>query len=153
MDADYKKVVSSAYDSIADEYLRRVTVARSTLELKSQIDRHIGVLRSEISEGGKVLDLGCGAGLPFTALLAQQFDVTGVDFSARQIELASAHFVQADMSEVEFPAASFDAATAFFSIIHVHRDLHERLYKNIADWLKPGGMFVASLGKRDREED
>ncbi|HEX6404379.1 MAG TPA: SpoIIE family protein phosphatase [Pseudonocardiaceae bacterium] len=35
-----------------------------------------------------VLDLGCGAGVPCTALLAEHGDVVGVDISTSQIELA-----------------------------------------------------------------
>ena len=96
--------------------------------------------------------------LPFTASLSKTFDVTGVDFSSRQIELArtnvpGASFVQADMTEVGFSAGSYDAVTAFFSIIHVPRSEHPELFTKIANWLKPGGVFLASLGKRGDEED
>ena len=155
---DYRRVVSSGYDVIADEYLQRVTDTRETPELREQIERHITALRSRVAADGKIIDLGCGAGLPFTASLSKTFDVTGVDFSSRQIELArinvpGASFVQADMTEVGFSAGSYDAVTAFFSIIHVPRSEHPELFTKIANWLKPGGVFLASLGKRGDEED
>jgi SAM-dependent methyltransferase len=115
------------------------------------------MLQKRVPEDGEIVDLGCGAGLPVTAALAETHNVTGVDFSKRQIALARknvphATFVQADMSEVSFPEGSIDGVTAFFSIIHVHRDLHARLFESIANWLKPGGVLVAALGKRGASE-
>lgn len=150
--------VRAAYDVIADTYLERVANTRNATELRLQISGYIGELSSRVQGGGKVADLGCGAGIPFTAMLADLFEVTGVDFSSRQLDLARenvprATFLQADMTEVSFPAGSLDAVTAFFSIIHVHRDLHAELFRDIASWLKPGGVFIAALGKRGQEED
>ena len=55
-----------------------------------------------------VLDLGCGAGVPVTRWLSDKgFAVTGVDVSARQLDLArnyvpEATFIKADMTEVTF---------------------------------------------------
>jgi hypothetical protein len=54
--------------------------------------------------------------------------------------------VVADMASVEFPPGSFDLATAFYSIIHVPRVEHSALFNQIASWLRPGGVFVATLG-------
>lgn len=150
--------VRAGYDVIAGEYLRRVSVAREAAGVRVGIQSLISDLRQRVERGGKVIDLGCGAGMPFTASLAKHFDVTGVDFSERQLELArkqvpDASFIQSDMTEVEFPPSEFDAVTAFFSIIHVHRDRHQALFQRIASWLKPGGVFIASLGKRGQPED
>lgn len=150
--------VRNGYDVIADEYLRRVAVSRDSAGVRAGIDKLITNLRSTVAAGGKLVDLGCGAGMPFAARLAETFDVTGVDFSARQIQLArqnvpDASFIQEDMTRVTFPSGSLDAVTAFFSIIHVQRDLHPALFENIARWLKPGGVFVASLGKKGNAED
>lgn len=150
--------VRAAYEQIAGEYFERVAKKDGTVELRAQIARYVDELRSRVSNGGKVADLGCGAGLPFMAMLAESFEVTGVDFSSRQLELArenvpNATFIESDMTTVSFAAGSLDAVTAFFSIIHVHRDLHAGLFQNIASWLKPGGVFIAALGKRGQEED
>ena len=104
-----------------------------------------------LSQDTKVLDLGCGAGIPATSDLAKHFVVTGVDISARMIALArdnvpSAKFIQADMTEIDFMPNSFDAAISFYSMIHVPRDKQQRLLNNIASWLRPGGFFVATMG-------
>ena len=158
MDMDRHEIVRTGYDLIAQEYFERMAGSRSRGGVLAQAERHIAAVRERVPRGSKVVDLGCGAGVPFTQALAEDFDVTGVDFSARQLELAREHvpqarFIQSDMTEVAFPAASVDAVTAFFSVIHVRRELHSTLFSNTARWLKPGGIFLATLGTKDRAED
>jgi SAM-dependent methyltransferase len=105
-------------------------------------------LMEMLPAGASALDLGCGSGIPFTRRLAARFDVTGVDISARQLTLArrhvpTAHFIKADMTTVEFPAGSFDAVVACYSIIHVPREEQAGLVARIYGWLRPGGLFLA----------
>jgi SAM-dependent methyltransferase len=101
---------------------------------------------------GRVLDLGCGSGIPVARELANAgHSVLGVDGSGQQIVRArrsvpGAKFIQADMSEVQFDAGSFDAVGAFYSITHVPAAEQGPLFIKIAEWLKPGGTFVGSLG-------
>jgi SAM-dependent methyltransferase len=144
---DPKRLVSIGYDQIADEYLARY--GSSTVR-----DRWLSELTSLLSERrhARVLDLGCGAGIPVAQhLVALGHCLLGVDGSARQIALArgnvpAAEFLYADMTTVDLPAASFDAVAALYSITHVPRSEHARLLKQIAEWLRPGGVFVGSLG-------
>jgi cyclopropane fatty-acyl-phospholipid synthase-like methyltransferase len=110
--------------------------------------------------GSRLLDLGCGNGAKI-ARLAGRFEVVGVDLSEEQLRLAraalpKATFVQADFGEVDFPAGSLDAVTAFYSIVHVPRDEHPALFARIVRWLRPGGLFLASMshvGGPDRTEE
>ena len=100
--------------------------------------------------GAAVLELGCGAGLPTTRQLAQRCAVTGVDLSARQVALArhnvpTATFLHADMTQLDFAPASFDAVAAFYSLMHVPRHEQPNLLGKIAAWLRPGGVLVATL--------
>ena len=47
---------------------------------------------------------------------------------------------------IRFTAAdSFDAVTAFYSIIHVPREEHYALFQCVVRWLRPGGVFMGSL--------
>jgi 2-polyprenyl-3-methyl-5-hydroxy-6-metoxy-1,4-benzoquinol methylase len=119
-------------------------------------------LASPLPSGARVLDLGCGAGVPVTRWLADKgFAVTGVDVSARQLELARRNvpegiFLKADMTELVFAPESFDGAVAFHSIIHVPRAEQPALLENIHRWLRPGGVFLATMTVSDyegREED
>jgi SAM-dependent methyltransferase len=77
--------------------------------------------------------------------------VVGVDGSAQQVlrarrNVPKATFLEADMCELAFEVGSFHAVGAFYSIMHVPPTQQGPLIANIAAWLKPGGMFVASFG-------
>ena len=122
--------------------------------------RFVDELADRLPSGARVLDLGCGNGAK-TSRLAARFDVIGVDISKRQLELAraavpGAAFVEADFATLELPAESFDAVTALYSLVHVPREAHSALLGGIRSWLKPGGLFLASLshvGGEDRVEE
>jgi cyclopropane fatty-acyl-phospholipid synthase-like methyltransferase len=140
---DYHALVQQTYDLIASDYNRgRLDELDDARALAPLIDR--------LPRGAKVLDLGCGAGVPITLALSQRYDVTGIDFSVEQIALAKAQvpkatFVQADMTTCEFPKGAFDAVVSFFAIFHVPREEHAGLFERIHGWLKPGGYFMATL--------
>jgi SAM-dependent methyltransferase len=100
---------------------------------------------------GRVLDLGCGCGIPDTALLSERFEVTGVDISDVQIERAKklvprATFVRADMTEVDFPPDHFRAVTCLYALIHVPLEEQRGLLKKIRRWLEPHGLFLLVTG-------
>ena len=78
-------------------------------------------------------------------------EVTGVDISDVQIERAralvpTATFVREDMTRVRFPAGSFAAVVALYSIIHVPLAEQRPLFRRIHRWLVPGGVFLTILG-------
>jgi SAM-dependent methyltransferase len=104
----------------------------------------------------RVLDLGCGPGVPTARRLAERFVVTGLDISARQIDAAraavpSGTFIVGDMATVDFPSASFDAVMAFYSLIHVPHASLPPLLSRIHDWLAPRGLFLATFGTIEDE--
>lgn len=144
-----KHIVASGYDRIADRYL----AWGSASEDPSREHMH-ALFAARLPDGARVLDLGCGAGLPSTRQMAERFEMVGVDISPRQIAAARqnvprAAFVVGDITEVQFPPASFDGVAAFYSISHVPRDSHAHLFASVFRWLRPGGLFVATLGALD----
>lgn len=79
--------------------------------------------------------------------------VTGVDLSAENVRLARARvpggrFLRADMADIDFPAGSFDAVAAFYSLIHLPRREQRGMMARIHGWLRPGGLFLANLASR-----
>lgn len=148
-----KKLVEEGYDRIGQRYADDLGASRQ--ELRS---RYVSYLVNALPRGSDLLDLGCGAGTPTTKRLAEHFTVTGVDISQRQVERArltvpKATFIRADMASLRLPPGSFDAVTAFFSIIHVPRDEQPDLLRSIAAWLRPNGMFFATMTAKGKETD
>lgn len=147
-----KRVVQAGYDALAERF-----VAWSAAIQGDPRARFCEELERRLEDGARVLDLGCGAGVPLTRRLAERFEVVGVDLSEEQLRLAginvsAATLVHGDFARLDFPGGSFDAVTAFYSITHVPRQEHEQLIGRIARWLKPGGLFLASLGARAGED-
>ena len=148
---DPKQIIANGYDYIAEQYEKWASDVR--LEERT---KYTAVLLERLPKGAEVLELGCGSGIPTTQQLAEKFSVTGVDISAQQIALAKqkipdAKFLHADMTELSFPENSFDAITAFYSIIHVPRQEQAELLCKIASWLRPGGLLVISMGASSNE--
>jgi SAM-dependent methyltransferase len=113
-------------------------------------------LVARLSDGARVLELGCGSGSPETRRLAERFALTGVDISPRQVERAreaipDAEFVCADCTELELPARSYDAVAAFYVFNHVPRDLLAPLLRDVHGWLVPGGWLLTAFGVSDLE--
>ena len=144
-----KMIVRAGYDEIAERYL-----TWSERVVNDPRARFTDELVRRLPKGARVLDLGCGAGIPSTRILAERFEVAGVDASEVQLQLArtnvpEATFIHGDFSDLAFPNESFDGITAFYSISHVPRDEHARLFVRVARWLKPGGLFLATLGAEE----
>ena len=144
-------LVGAGYDEIADHFI----------EWSGRIEgderrRWRQELADRLPDGARILELGCGAGLADTKLLAAQFQVTGVDISEAQIARArrnvpAADFLQADFAQLELPVASFEAVAAFYSFNHVPRELLPALLARIHSWLVPGGLFLTAFGTGDTE--
>ena len=113
-------------------------------------------IANKLPSNSKILDIGCGTGVPITRALAAQHKVVGVDFSGEQIRLATAsvpeaHFICRDITELEFPPASFDGIVAFYTLFHLPRDGQKEAISRVGKWLKPGGYFLATLSNSTLE--
>ena len=99
-------------------------------------------------KNGRILDIGCGAGESFSKLFVEKgWDVTGVDFSEKMVELATKYVpemttIHADMRHVSFEDESFDAITAIYSLFHLPSGDQYALFENFYRWLTPGGKVL-----------
>jgi SAM-dependent methyltransferase len=142
-------VVAAGYDRVAEAYLAWSGARPSGPRLRA-----LELAEAAIPTGADVLELGCGAGLPMSARLADGRRLVGVDISAGQLALArrnvpTATFIQADMTTLERPVGSADAVVAFYALTHIPRTELPPLLVRIRSWLRPGGVFVASFGVED----
>lgn len=143
---DPKTIVRAGYDAISHAY-RADTFDFDNSGYKvflTEVERHL-------KPGDRVLDLGCGCGIPVARHLAGRYAVTGVDISETQVTRAralvpGAQFVCGDMTEVAFPDASFEAVVSFYAVIHVPVEQHRGLFERVCRWLVGGGFFLVTLG-------
>ncbi len=148
---DHKKLVQAGYNAIVAEYLAsRPETSEDVLLLQELVTR--------LPAGAKVLDAGCGAGVPVARIMSQLFDVTGVDFAQAQIEMArqlvpDAKFICHDIVDLDLPDGFFDAVCSYYAIIHIPRQEHPQLLQNFYRLLKPGGLALLCLGANDIEHD
>jgi len=144
-----EEIVRKGYDRIAEKYQN----IRHAFDNK----RELGEFASLLPKNAKVLDVGCGAGVPVAQFLVEYgSDVTGIDFSKNMLILArknvpKAKFVQKDMTKLDLTANSFDGLTAFYSIIHVPREKHFLLFQSFHRILKPEGIMLICLGPDEWE--
>jgi SAM-dependent methyltransferase len=143
------RVVADGYDRIAERYARWLAD-----EVVDEVrPRYTRLLLDGLPAGARVLELGCGGGGPTTQQLAERFALIGVDVSAGQLGLArrnvpGAAFIQADMTTVAFEPGSFDAVASFYALGHLPHGELPRLLTRVAEWLRPGGLLVGSMGAR-----
>ena len=148
---DYKETVKAGYNNIAVRYLAERTVDSEDVRL---LDDFIELLAPH----AKVLDAGCGAGVPISRSLAEHFNVTGVGFSEAQIELAkknvsNAKFLCDDMTRLKFREGTFDGICSYYAIIHIPREEHRLLLLNFYHMLKTGGVALLCLGAENLVND
>ncbi|MCL5009025.1 MAG: class I SAM-dependent methyltransferase [Patescibacteria group bacterium] len=111
-----------------------------------------------LKPGGKVLDVGCGAGLKTKYLLEQGFDVFGIDFSEEMIKLAKehcpgAHFFVEDINQ-PLGLGMFDGIFAQAVLLHIPKAEVMKVLKNLYEHLnKPGYLYVVVKELRPGAKD
>ena len=148
---DPEEIVKAGYNAIASEYL-------GTRREDSEDVQLLRELVKLLSRGARMLDAGCGAGVPVTRFLSRFFEVTGVDFAEEQIQLArqlvpQARFLCQDITELSFPDRYFDAICSYYTIIHIPREKHRRLLLDFHRMLRDGGLVLVCMGAGDATGD
>ncbi len=151
--AHWRDLVRRGYDEVSEAY-RDDGGESATGPDDGRREAWLDELAPLLPPQSRVLDLGCGAGLPTAKRLVRLgFSVLGVDISTVQIERArklvpDARFVQADMVEWPGERAAFDAVVSFYALIHVPLEDQRTLLPRLRTWLRPGGHLMAVLGAR-----
>ena len=101
--------------------------------------------------GGRVLDLGCGAGEPIARwFIAEGFRVTGVDFAQAMLDIARQRWPdgdwrQADMRDFDL-GMQFDGIIAWNSFFHLDPTAQRVCIARMARHLVPGGSLMLTVG-------
>jgi 2-polyprenyl-3-methyl-5-hydroxy-6-metoxy-1,4-benzoquinol methylase len=152
-DKEVNKILEDGYDKIAESY-------NEGRKSKKEINyKYFDALSKYFPKLGKLLDLGCGGGVPASSYFYEKgFDITGVDISSEMIKLAQQNipngkFFASDMLECSFPAEEFDVIISTFAIIHIPQHKQKELFEKIFNWLKKDGVAYLVLGYNNIEED
>lgn len=149
-----RDLVRRGYDAISRRY--RDDSGRPnplTSESTEMYADWIAELAPMLPPGARVLDLGCGAGVPASRNLVERgFDVIGVDISKVQIERArrlvpEARFVRADLVSWNAEPATLNAVISLYTLIHVPLEDQRNLIPRIRRWLNADGLFLAIFGR------
>ena len=145
---DERDAVREGYDALVETYADRRS-GDETLGTALLDD-----LLADLPDDARLLDAGCGQGTP--VLARADVDAVGLDFSPAQLRLAAANapaaaLARGDMAHLPFADDSFDAVTAFHSLIHVPLDDHQRVVDEFARVIRPGGRLLVSEGLEEWE--
>ncbi|MGH3994780.1 MAG: class I SAM-dependent DNA methyltransferase [Pseudonocardiaceae bacterium] len=132
-----------AFDLIAERYDEAFTDRNAQLAAGRW-------LIETLPPGARVLDLGCGSGLPTAVQLAEAgFEVVGTDESGRMLDLArgrvpGATFLQRDMRDFE-DIGRFDAVVSFFSLLMMPKADIEKVLAEVREHLNDDGLLAIGM--------
>lgn len=139
------------FDSLNIKYEEEYADNPHLLEAIRQV---IGMLEP----GSKVLDVGCGTGIPVASTLAAAgMHITGIDISQKMIDIVqkqvAGSFSKADMVQYE-PSQVYDAVFIAFSHMQISvQDLHTALLKYTACLRVGGLLFMAAVPSDNYVQD
>ena len=128
------------YDLIAEWYASERTGSIGVPEVES--------LAAALPPGSRVLDVGCGNGVPLThALLRAGHRVVGLDSSREMLARFRRNWPKTPIihgvaQACPFADGVFDAAVSWGVFFHHDRDDQIRAYSSVARVLKPGALFL-----------
>lgn len=119
-------------------------------------------LAESLPPDSRILDVGCGPGLPTAAQLTDAgHRVVGVDLSATMVALArdqvpKGEFHQLDLADLDAgdaePQGSFDGAAAFFSLLMLPRAEIPHALRMLHGLLRPEGLLALSMVEADVDD-
>lgn len=137
------------YDRIAEWFAR----TRSPIVGLPDIE----TLARALPPGARVLDAGCGTGVPILQYLLQKgFQLFGIDSSARMVALFRERFPHVPVEEASIEASTFfgttfDAVIAWGVLFHLSPDDQRAAIAKVARHLEPGGWFLFTAGREEGE--
>ncbi len=105
---------------------------------------------------GHILDLGGGCRGTIGRVKGEQ--VVAIDISMKELNEAPSGFLKIlmDASDLKFPDKSFHTATAFFALMFMKPEIHEKVFSETYRVLSPGGEWLiwdASIPARSTSGD
>ncbi|HKL70977.1 class I SAM-dependent methyltransferase [Salibaculum sp.] len=118
--------------------------------------RWLARFAAALPTGGRVLDLGCGAGEPIARwFMAEGFRVTGLDLATPMLEIARGRWPdgdwrEGDMRDLEL-GETFEGIVAWDSFFHLDPQAQRQTLGRMAAHLAPGGALLVTVGPKAGE--
>lgn len=145
--------MSEAKDSETIKFYSNEAEAYTTRGVPAS-KRHLHTFMTRLPAGGRVLELGCGAGQDSEAMLAEGFDVTPSDgteaiaaAAAKRLGRAVKVLLFEDIEETD----AYDGVWANACLLHVPREHLPAIIARVQRALVPGGVFYASFKAGEAE--
>jgi cyclopropane-fatty-acyl-phospholipid synthase len=132
-------------------------------ETLDQAEEHMLALyaeRAQLADGQHILELGCGWGslclynaerFPnsrITAISNSKTQKEHIDTEAKKRGLTNLRIITCDINAFDIAPAQFDRVVSVEMFEHLKN--YELLFKNIARWLKPGGLLFTHIFTHSR---
>lgn len=133
------------YDLISDRW------ANIRRELPPKDKALFDFFIANLPKQAKVLDLGCGSGVPIAKLLDMQgFQVTGIDRSEKLLKKAKenvprASFYKKDIEDYKINNI-YDGIVLWDILFHLPRQEHQPILEKIYNSLSSNGLVILSSG-------
>jgi 2-polyprenyl-3-methyl-5-hydroxy-6-metoxy-1,4-benzoquinol methylase len=117
--------------------------------------RDVAAFVRGLAPQARILDFGCGDGVPISQLLARKgFDLVGLDSSREMIARYRANFPAVAarcerVQEARFAEGTFEAVVAWGVLFHLSRADQRAAIQRVSEWLKPGGRFLFTSGDQE----
>lgn len=159
---EINNILASSDSVVKTAYSRMVIADKQKWTLHTKQDIDFVIDKCELTTNKSVVDFGCGQGRHSIELAQRGYDVTGVDYVEKNIELAektnfsskNLNLVVGDCRTVTLNR-QFDVALCLYDVIgtYVDDDNNRQILNNIYSHLKPNGVAIISVMNRHLTEN
>jgi SAM-dependent methyltransferase len=144
---DRTDAIRRSYDTVADEYVRRIAGELANKPLDRAL---LDAFAELVGDRGTVADIGCGPGHVGRYLGDRGVSVLGVDLSTEMVRVARTlnpgmEFRQGSMLALDVPDGSLAGIVAFYSIIHIAPPELPRVFAEFHRVLAPNGLALLAF--------
>jgi len=137
-----RTAVREASDALGDAYAAERTADGAEL---ARLDR----ILDSLPDGARLLDAGCGPGVPILRRAGASTAAVGLDASREQLRLArdaapGAALVRGDLTRLPLREDAVDVVVCLHALIHVPLAAHRTVLDEFARVLGPGGRLLVT---------